>query len=90
MNPQKSEDQAMVDRADIEAVIYRAAFVAVRFGAPASTAQADQDVAWCLEPLTMLGRTERAVLGALVRDLAADPTSNRDTFIATLMDMIDE
>jgi len=89
MNPQ-SEDQAMVDRADIEAVIYRAAFVAVRFGAPASTAQADQDVSWCLEPLTMLGRTERAVLGALVRDLAADPTSNRDTFIATLMDMIDE
>lgn len=90
MNPQKSKDQIMVDRADVEAVIYRAAFVAVRFGAPASTAQADQDVAWCLEPLTMLGRTERANLGALVRDLAADPTSNRETFIATLMEMIDE
>ncbi len=39
---------------------------------------------------TMLGRTERANLGALVCDLAVDPTSNRDTFIATLMDMIDE
>lgn len=90
MNPQKSKDQSMVDRADVEAVIYRAAFVAVRFGSPASTAQADQDVAWCLEPLTTLGRTQRAELGALVLDLAADPTSNRETFIATLMEMIDE
>ncbi|GEB96122.1 hypothetical protein [Microbacterium lacticum] len=80
----------MVDRADVEAVIYRAAFVAVRFGVPASTAQADQDVAWCLEPLTMLSRTERAELGVLVRDLAADPTNNRETFIAKLMEMIDE
>lgn len=80
----------MVDRADVEAVIYRAAFVAVRFGAPASTAQGDQDIAWCLEPLTALGRTQRAELGALMLDLANDPTSHRQRFIATLTEMIDE
>ncbi|MBD3758899.1 MAG: hypothetical protein IE924_12680 [Microbacterium sp.] len=80
----------MVDRADVEAVIYRAAFVAVRFGAPASTAQSEQDVVWCLEPLCNLGRIERADLGALVLDLANDPTNNREAFIATLMQMIDE
>lgn len=80
----------MVDRADVEAVIYRAAFVAVRFGAPASDEQAQQDIAWCLEPLTTLGRTQRLELGALVLDLATDPTRNRESFVATLMELIDE
>lgn len=89
MNPPKSKDQIMVDRADVEAVIYRAAFVAVRFGSPASPAQSEQDVAWCLEPLTMLSRTERAELGELIVGLTTDPTSKRDLFIATLMNMID-
>ncbi|MBG0717238.1 hypothetical protein G3N18_03940 [Microbacterium sp. 2C] len=80
----------MVDRADVEAVIYRAAFVAVRFGAPASDEQSQQDIAWCLEPLTTLGRTQRAELGALVLDLATDPTSSRETFVGMLMELVDE
>lgn len=90
MSVQKSEDRNMVDRADVEAVIYRAAFVAVRFGAPASDEQAQQDIAWCLEPLTTLGRTQRVELGALVLDLATDPTSSRETFVGMLMELVDE
>lgn len=79
----------MADRADVEEVIYRAAFVTIRFGEAASIPQSENDISWCLDPLTPLEPDERTRLGDAIRALTEDPTAHRACFIATMTALID-
>lgn len=75
----------MLDRADVEEMIYRVAFSAFRYY-PAKPAEeagytVDEDVEWCVEPLAGKPGVDAAALGASIRHLIVEPTADRRAFI---------
>lgn len=78
----------MIDRADTEAALYRVAICAFTYhpdkerDEPGYTI--DEDITWCLQPLTALPAETLHELRETVRALITTPTADRQAFIRYL------
>lgn len=81
-------DQTMIDRADTEATLYRVAIAAFTYhpgkehDEPGYTV--NEDIAWCLQPLTALPAETLHELRETVRTLITTPAADRQAFIRYL------
>lgn len=78
----------MVDRADVEQVLYRTAICAVTFH-PSKyvddpSYDVEDDVAWCSAPLRGIPSGQFAEVRASIRMVITDPTVSRTSFVETL------
>jgi len=81
-------DDATIDRAITEAVLFRVAVSAFTYYPDKHTEQpgytVDEDVAWCLEPLAGLDARRFERLREQLREVIVDTTADRQAFIAQL------
>lgn len=84
----------MIDRADAEAVLYRAAIAALGYwptkhlDEPGYTI--DEDIDWCLGPIGALDGLTLQRVRARVRAVIADPTAAREEFRRALAELVGE
>lgn len=78
----------MLDRADVEEVIYRVAVSAFRYYADKPAKElgytVDEDVRWCTSPLTDHPDINLAALQQEIRQLITNPNADRQAFIQNL------
>lgn len=78
----------MLDRADVEEVIYRVAVSAFRYYADKPATElgytVDEDVRWCTAPLTDHPDINLAALEQEIRQLITNPNADRQAFIRNL------
>lgn len=82
-------DLTMLDRSEAEATLYRVAVCAFTYypdkGVNEPGWTLDEDLDWCLAPLTGLPDDQRAALGEEIRELITTPTADRQAFIRRLL-----
>jgi hypothetical protein len=75
----------MIDRADVEELIFRVAECAFRYHPDRPATEpgytVDEDVAWCIKPLLGKEGVDAAGLGDSIRHLITDPAADRRAFI---------
>lgn len=75
----------MIDRADVEELIFRVAECAFRYHPARSTTEpgytVEEDVAWCVKPLSGKEGVDAAALARTIQLLITDPTADRRAFI---------
>lgn len=78
----------MIDRADTEETLYRAAVAALTFYDGRSVDEPsytiDEDLDWCMQPIVDVEEPERSVLRGILRATIIDPTSARQALIRHL------
>jgi hypothetical protein len=78
----------MLDRADVEEVIYRVAVSAFRYYADKPAKElgytVDEDVRWCTAPLTDHPDINNEALQEEIRQLITNPNADRQAFIRNL------
>lgn len=83
----------MIDRADVEAAIFRAAFAAFAYypakplDEPGYTV--DEDLDWCLEPLGALPDEARGSVRGWMREVVTNPNADRQAFMRSLRGFAD-
>jgi hypothetical protein len=75
----------MIDRADVEELIFRVAECAFRYHPSRPITEpgytVEEDVAWCVEPLSGKEEVDEEALADSLRLLITDPTADRRAFI---------
>jgi hypothetical protein len=78
----------MLDRADVEEVIYRVAVSAFRYYADKPTKElgytVDEDVQWCAVPLAGYAEVDLNRLQQTIHQLITNPNADRQAFIHDL------
>lgn len=78
----------MTDRALTEATLYRAAVAAIAYYPDRAAIEPDytldEDLRWCLEPLSMLSEGQAAHVRTLLASAITDPTAGREALIREL------
>lgn len=84
----------MIDRSDAESVIYRTAVAAFSYYADKHIDEPgysiDEDIDWCVQPLTSLSEEEARPLRDEIRSLITEPTRDRQTFIRHVLDLAED
>lgn len=80
-----TQGAAMLDRADVEEVIYRVAVSAFRYYPEKPAVElgytVEEDVEWCVQPLAGKEGVDAGALSDSIRHLITDPTADRRAFI---------
>ncbi|WJL97056.1 hypothetical protein QSU92_07795 [Microbacterium sp. ET2] len=75
----------MIDRADVEELIFRVAECAFRYHPSRSATEpgytVEEDVAWCVEPLSSKEGVDAEALARRIQLLITNPTADRRAFI---------
>lgn len=81
----------MLDRADAEAAIFRTAFAAFAYYPAKPFEEAgytvDEDLDWCLEPLTALPDEARGPVRGWMREVITNADADRQAFMRALRDL---
>ncbi len=78
----------MLDRSQIDAVIYRVAVASFTYHPDKHMAESgytvDEDIDWCMRPLRHLPPDDRAEFRRRIIELITDPAADRQAFIRHL------
>jgi hypothetical protein len=78
----------MLDRSQVDAVIYRVAVAGFTYYPDKHVAEpgytADEDLDWCMRPLRQLPEEDRAELRQRILELITNPSADRQAFIRHL------
>jgi len=75
----------MLDRSEAESLLYRVASAALSYYPDKPTLEPgytiDEDIDWCLRPLSHLPAHHLQTLRARIADIITDPTAQRQAFV---------